>query len=100
MGESRVQKTKESWKFYDSPAPQTITTGAVSAVSTAVLGHNEFAFITTSDCFFVTGTTPVATTADHFMPSGAVWPIIVDPEHKVAVISPSGAGAFYISAIG
>ena len=100
MGSIRGQQVREVRRFYNAPAPQTITTGASTATSAAAFGTAEVLFTTTTDCFFEVKETPTASTADHFMPAGASWPVLVKPEDKVAVISPGGAGKFYISAIG
>ena len=97
---SQTQNVKEIRKFYNSPAPQTITTGTTSATCGSVFGTGEVLFTSTTDCFFEVGSSPTASAADHFMPGGSSWPASVNPEHKVAVISPGGAGKFYISAIG
>ena len=100
MGTVRGQQVREVRRFYNSPAPQNITTGAATATCGSAFGAGEVLFTTTTDCFFEVAETPTASVADHFMPAGSSWPLMVKPEDKVAVISPGGAGKFYISAIG
>ena len=172
-----TQNVKEARKFYNSPSPQTITTGTTSAISSSTFGTGEVLLTTTTDCFFEmngtvsivneaftssadtgvslayinldttvapvvtstdgattftvttdytidsaageitvlsTGTmvdatgyhidytyySAIASSADHYMPEDSSWPVSVNPENKIAVISPGGVGKFYISAIG
>ena len=100
MGDVRNQPVKEVRTFYDTPAPQTITTDTASAACASAFGHDEIIVTTTTDGFFKVAATPVASAADHFMTAGSTWPLRVDPTHKLAFISPGGAGVVYISAVG
>jgi hypothetical protein len=93
-------QTREVRRFHNVPAPQTIVTGATAAVSSAITA-NEVLMTTTTDCFFLIGADPTVTASNgHFMPAGSSWPALIKPGDKVSVISPGGAGAFYISTIG
>ena len=100
MGSLRGQQVREVRHFYNTPAPQTITTGTTSVTSGAVFGAGEVLFTTTTDCFFEVSAAPTASAADHFMLANSSVAVLVNPQHKVAVISPGGAGKFYVSAIG
>ena len=93
-------QTREVRRFHNVPAPQTVVTSTSAAVSTAITA-NEILMTTTTDCLFLIGTSPVVTASNgHFMPAGSSWPALIKSGDQVSVISPGGAGAFYISTIG
>jgi len=94
---------RENWRLLNSPAPQTVVTSAVQAVS-AVLGAYEILLQVDVDTFIREDTdanltaTAVSATNGHFVPAGAAWTLIVDPGNKIGAISANGN--LYISALG
>lgn len=95
-------------QFYQSghpiPAttPGTVQVVSVGAASTATA--NPFAPITrvirivsTTDCHYVMGDSPVATTSHSYLPAGVVEYLAVQKFTKIAFIQSSSGGTAYVT---
>jgi hypothetical protein len=100
MGAIKGQMVRDIRRFFNTPVPQTLSISGAAAASNA-FGAHEVLLQTTADAFFLIDSNPTSSVAGgHFIPSGAVWAVTVDPTHKISVITSGGAGSFYISAVG
>lgn len=104
MSQIKGQMTREVRRFMNSPTPQVITTSTTQAVS-AQNNCPEIMLQVSADSYFREDTaaaltaTPVSASNGHFIPAGVSWPLIVDPNNKIGIITLTGTGVAYISAI-
>lgn len=79
-----------------STAPQVVALSTVSAQSAAV-GKPLVLLQSNSDCFYMIGDNPRATTSGHFLAAGLAIPIRMKGGEKVAAILASSTGSLYIT---
>jgi hypothetical protein len=104
MSTIRGQMVRETRRLLNTPTPQLVATSTTQALS-AALGYAEIMLSVSTDSYIREDTdaaltaTPVSSANGHFVPSGSVWALIVNPANKIGVIAVTGTGAMHISAI-
>lgn len=77
--------------------PQSVSVSTGAASCTTSFTYEVVRLTSTVDCFIVFGTSPTATTSDHFLKADIVYDFRVSPGDKVSVIRSDTDGTLYIS---
>lgn len=82
--------------------PKTVQTVSITATSAAVsngfgTGVDVIRIVATTDCHFVLGAAPTATTSLSFLPSGAIEYFTVAQGEKIAFIRSTADGTAFVT---
>jgi hypothetical protein len=83
------------------PGPtQTVNYTGTAAATANPVGSTFVRIVCTTAAFVSFGTTPVATTADLYLPANLPEWFPIDPAYKVSIIQQSAGGSAYVTAGG
>ena len=84
---------------YRAVTTQTVGVSSRSAATTNAVADQiqEVRLVSTTNCHYVIGSAPTATTGDPFLPAGTIEYIRIGINEKVAFIQRAGTGDAYVT---